>query len=303
MTLRFVAREALARGGRALSSRACLMRPRREGFMMEDEIKSTTAGEENQAEALAPSTLSEAAAAPAPTPSADVNASVPAPAPAATSAPSAPVATAPSAPVATAPFSAPAVSSPAAAQQGASASFCRNCGQALAAGDAFCPKCGTPCGVAGATPQPAAAPVNAAAAQPAKTKKKTPTIIVAILALVAIVVGAVAVNAKPKGPDFQALYDEYCSSPWAKVANDGSYLAIDSNPSDRKADSNIYIFEVDRAVKDINKALGFDESLYERMSRTNALAGMQGETGNGVRVSWDYHPKNGLEVTYSLDNE
>lgn len=122
----------------------------------------------------------------------------------------------------------------------------------LAAGDAFCPKCGIPCGVAGATPQPVAASVNAAAAQP---------------------------------------------------ANDGSYLAIDTNPSDRKTDSNIYILEADQAIKDINKAIGFDESLYERMSRANALAGMQNETGNGVRVSWDYHPKNGLEVTYSIDNE
>lgn len=263
--------------------------------MMEDEIKSTAAGEENQAEALAPSTPSETAAAPAPTPATDVNASVPAPAPAATSAPSAPVATA-SVP-------APAAAGPAADQQGAPASFCRNCRQALAAGDAFCPKCGTPRGIAGAAPQPAAS-VNAAAAQPAKAKKKkTLAIIVAILALVAIVVGVVAVNAKPKGPDFQALYDEYCSEPWAKAANDGSYLAIDTNPSDRKADSNIYILEADQAIKDINKALGFDESLHERMGRTNAIAGMQSETGNGVRVSWNYHPDHGLEVTYSLDNE
>ena len=149
-----------------------------------------------------------------------------------------------------------------------------------------------------------AAPVNTAASQPVKAKKKkTLAIIVAVLALVAIVVGVVVVNAKPKGPDFQALYDEYCSSPWAKVASDGSYLAIDTNPSDRKADSNIYILEADQAIKDINKALGFDESLHERMGRTNAMAGMQSEAGNGVRVSWDYHPNNGLEVTYSIDNE
>lgn len=164
MTLRFVARKALARGGYVLSSRACLMCPRREGLMMEDEIKSTAAGEENQAGAHAPSTPSEAVAAPAPTPAADVNASVPAPAPAATSAPAAPVATAPAAPVVTAPFSAPAAANPAAAQQGAPASFCRNCGQALAAGDAFCPKRGTLRGIAAATPQPVAASVNVAAA-------------------------------------------------------------------------------------------------------------------------------------------
>lgn len=149
-------------------------------------------------------------------------------------------------------------------------------------GDAFCPKCGTPCGVAGATPQPVAASVNAAAAQPAKAKKKK------ILAIIVTV---------------QALYDEYCSEPWAKVANDGSYLAIDTNPSDREADRSIYILEADQAIKDINKALGFDESLHERMERTNALAGMQSETGNGVRVSWNYHPDHGLEVTCSRDDE
>lgn len=163
-------------------------------------------------------------------------------------------------------------------------------------GDAFCPKCGTPCGVAGATPQPVAASVNAAAAQPAKAKKKkTLAIIVAVLALVAIVVGMVAVNAsnaKPKAPDFQALYDEYCSEPCAKVANDGSYLAIDTNPSDREADRSIYILEADQAIKDI-----------KRTERTNALAGMQSETGNGVRVSWDCHPDHGLEVAYSRDDE
>lgn len=149
--------------------------------------------------------------------------------------------------------------------------------------------------------------MNAAAAQPAKAKKKkTLAIIVAILAPVAIVVGVVFVNAsnaKPKGPDFQALYDEYCSESWAKVANDGSYLAIDTNPSDREADRSIYILEADRAIKDINKALGFDESLHERTERTNALAGMQSETGNGVRVSWNCHPDHGLEVAYSRDDE
>ena len=126
---------------------------------------------------------------------------------------------------------------------------------------------------------------------------------VAVLALVAIVVGAVAVNAKPKGPDFQALYEEYCSSPWAKVGNDGSYLSIDTNPSDSENSERSYGLQAFYAIEDINKALGFDELLYERMERTNAIAGMQSETGNGVRVSWNYHPDHGLEVAYSLDNE
>lgn len=119
----------------------------------------------------------------------------------------------------------------------------------------------------------------------------------------AIVVGAVAVNAKPKGPDFQALHDEYCSSPWAQVGDDGSYLSIDTNPYNTENGDYPDALQAFFAIEGINKALGFDESLHERMGRTNAMAGMQSETGNDVRVSWNYHPDNGLEVTYSRDNE
>ena len=35
----------------------------------------------------------------------------------------------------------------------------------------------------------------------------------------------------PAGPDLRALYNEYCTSTFASVANDGSYLSIDTNPS------------------------------------------------------------------------
>lgn len=261
---------------------------------MEEEIKSAATGEERQVETPAPSAPSEAvaptAAASAPVPAGDVNAAVPTLAPAAGANAAAP-----------APAPVPAATAPVAT---APASFCRNCGQALAAGDAFCPKCGTPRGVAGATPQPVVAPVNTVAPQPVKAKKKkTLAIIVAVLALVAIVVGVIAVNAKPKGPDLQALYDEYCSSPWAKVASDGSYLAIDTNPSDTESGKYTYLLDANQAIEDINKALGFKESLLEEMNHTNSLMGVRTETDNGVKVTWRYHPDNGLEVTYSLYDE
>lgn len=237
---------------------------------MDEEIKVAATGEERQVETPAPGAPSEAAAAPAPAPAA----------------------------------AEPVTPSPTVAPQSAPASFCRNCGQALAAGDAFCPKCGTPRGVAGATPQPVAAPVNTLASQPVKAKKKkTLAIIVAVLALVAIVVGVAAVNARPKGPDFQALYDEYCSSPWAKVASDGSYLAIDTNPSDTESGKYTYLLDANQAIEDINKALGFKESLLEEMNHTNSLMGVRTETDNGVKVTWRYHPDRGLEVTYSLYDE
>ena len=124
-------------------------------------------------------------------------------------------------------------------------------------------------------------------------------IVAAVLALVAIVVGVVAVNSKPKGPDLQALYDEYCDSPWAKVASYGSYLSIDTNPSDTESGKYTYILDANQAIEDVNKALGFKESLLEEMNHTNSLMGVRTETDNGIKVTWRYHPDNGLEVTYS----
>lgn len=141
-------------------------------------------------------------------------------------------------------------------------------------------------------PQPVAASVNAAAAQPAKAKKKKILAIIVVgLAPAAIVVVVAAVNvnnAKSKRPDFQALYDEYCSSwgvRWAKVGDDGSYLAIDTNPGDNAASNYGYSYYAYNATKDIDKAPGFDESFLEEMNGTNSLMGARTEIGNGVKVT------------------
>ena len=37
----------------------------------------------------------------------------------------------------------------------------------------------------------------------------------------------------PAGPDLQAIYDEYCTSSFAEIASDGSYLSVDTNPFDK----------------------------------------------------------------------
>ena len=92
------------------------------------------------------------------------------------------------------------------------------------------------------------------------------------------------------------------SSDWAEVGNDGSYLAIDTNPGDNSTGYR-YDNYAEAAIVDTNKALGFDESLLEEMSNTNALMGVRTETGNGVKVTWCHHPDHGLEVTYSRDDE
>ena len=52
------------------------------------------------------------------------------------------------------------------------------------------------------------------------------------------------------------------------------------------------------AIKYVNKELGFNGSLYNRMLETNAIMGRQSEENDKYRVTWTYHPDEGLEVTY-----
>lgn len=52
------------------------------------------------------------------------------------------------------------------------------------------------------------------------------------------------------------------------------------------------------AIKYANKELDFNEALYSKMLNTSALMGRQSEENDRYKVSWTYHPDNGLEVTY-----
>ena len=52
------------------------------------------------------------------------------------------------------------------------------------------------------------------------------------------------------------------------------------------------------AIKYANIELGFSGALYNQMLETNALMGRQTEENDDYKVSWTYHPDDGLEVTY-----
>jgi len=56
--------------------------------------------------------------------------------------------------------------------------------------------------------------------------------------------------------------------------------------------------EVLEAIKYANEQLGFNDSVYAKMLETSALMGRQSEENDKYKVSWTYHPDDGLEVTY-----
>ena len=120
----------------------------------------------------------------------------------------------------------------------------------------------------------------------------TPTLIVLII---------IIASGGSKGPDFKSLYNEYCSSTWAEVGSDGSYLSIDTNPQNWDDDGLAYPAAYE-AVKDVIAALELPDSLIKDMGKTSGADGKQEQTfpDQNVTVTWKYHPDKGLEVTFRL---
>ena len=181
---------------------------------------------------------------------------------------------------------------------------CPKCGASLPTGTAFCGHCGSP--------------VHASApAQKKKriTKKKLIIIIAAAaLAVViffsALLVGILAFSnsSSPSGisniststeSKLRNAYNTHCSSTWATIGSDGSYLEIDTNPNNKDDYVNT---EAYRAIEKVNDALGLPSYLFSEMGKTTALMGRQSETFDSLdlSVSWSYHPDNGLVVTYKV---
>lgn len=92
---------------------------------------------------------------------------------------------------------------------------------------------------------------------------------------------------------FRDVYSDYTIT----VADDSSYLMIDTNPLDYKSDTTLASTGLDH-IETINKVLGLPDWLYEEMLSTRALDGRQKETFDNVTVTWSYHPDHGMEVIY-----
>jgi ribosomal protein L40E len=180
--------------------------------------------------------------------------------------------------------------------------LCGKCGAELEEGQEFCPKCGTKVNAAPAPGVTAAInQINTKVDQVVSKGKKSPIIVAAIAGVAVLAVILIIVLGKGGGSkvNLKKIYDEYCSSTWASVGSDGSYLSIDTNPDDNDDDGLAYPAAY-TAIKNVNSALGLPDSLINEMGQTTGADGKQTESFDdiGITVSWKYHPDKGLEVTY-----
>lgn len=175
---------------------------------------------------------------------------------------------------------------------------CSKCGEELQENQEFCSKCGQKVGLN------IEANVNSAINQFNETvnkvnakNKKRPTIIIAICAVIVIVI-AIAIGSGKEKINFKEVYNEIGGEGYYCVlASDNSYLKIDTNPSNIDDYSSSSAWAM---VRKANKALGFSDSLEEKMNHTRSIDGRLTDSNENVKVSWTYHPDKGLEVLYEL---
>lgn len=102
---------------------------------------------------------------------------------------------------------------------------------------------------------------------------------------------------KPAAPDLQEIFNKYCTSDFAIIAEDGSYLSVDTNPFDFDDHTEYEAYE---AIVSINEELELPSSVLNRMNQTRSMDGIQSYSTDTLDVTWTYHPDNGLEVNYTL---
>ena len=127
--------------------------------------------------------------------------------------------------------------------------------------------------------------------------KKTIIFGAGVLILITIIVVVFIFKGSNK-IDIQEIYNNIgCDSTYCEVSNDNSYLEIDSNPYNLDDYSS---YTATGYIEKANIEFGFSEALYTRMGKTRALDGTLTEENDKVKVSWTYHPDQGIEVVYTL---
>ena len=162
--------------------------------------------------------------------------------------------------------------------------ICKKCGYELQDDFSLCPKCGHKI--------------------KSNNKKNIILLIIACIVIALATTACIFIFRKKDVPatvdkaetvDFYDIGGYFARSyEWCEIAADGSYMKVDTGVLNKSKESS----EAFETILKFNSELGFPQSLNEKMLNTRALDGRLSEENEKIRVSWTYHPNNGLEVIY-----
>ena len=143
---------------------------------------------------------------------------------------------------------------------------------------------------------------NAEALTAIRSKLTRKKLVILGIIVVAVIAVAFAFLHKSK---FEKVRSE-CVQIAGTIVGSGDYFTFDTYPdSYENMDETLKALLLPdiqenalKAIKYANEELGFNDSVYSKMMKTTALMGRQSEETDKYKVSWTYHPDNGLEVTY-----
>lgn len=139
---------------------------------------------------------------------------------------------------------------------------------------------------------------------PTASKPKAKKLTIAIIAAAAVAIIAVALVLFIPSK-FERVKNE-CVHIAGSITGSGDYFIIDTYPDEYEYmnPSVVALLKNDaqenalKAIRYANEELGFNGSVYSQMMKTTALMGRQTAENDKYKVSWTYHPDDGLEVTY-----
>ena len=136
---------------------------------------------------------------------------------------------------------------------------------------------------------------------PKKKFSKKKLIIIGVIAVAAIIVAFVFL----RGYEFNKVESRVVQIAGG-ITSGKNYFKVDTYPDEYENMDQAVVGLLKgntqksalEAIKYANEALGFNGSLYDDMIHTTALMGRQSEENGKYKVTWTYHPDDGLEVTY-----
>ena len=184
--------------------------------------------------------------------------------------------------------------------------FCTSCGAELHPEAVMCPACGT------AQETTTEAKENELKGfkkfiHRFKTDKKLWAICGGILAVIAIAVVVSILAYRSSLKYYFNKVNEACPGADCGWDADDKCIVIDTNFYDIHPDdmntTQYYVYtsglyDTLDAIEFLNAELGFSSSVYDDMMETTSLMGRQSVSNGKYRITWTFHPDEGLEVRY-----